>query len=277
MSGEEQKWVVLIQKKPRGPFTEHEINRLLDEGIVSRTDLAIRIDSTDSTMASQWRLLWQFREFDRRVNEEKINAAPAVVERREEALPTVISKKIEAILPEELHQIAPEDLIPKVSKNDPFIAKTEKLELPRLVKENTKAPHRYRFMYALLALSLVIFLGVRILYSFWGNTKTLETKEIEAVQSVPPPPSSAVRQRPESSLPRAPIPEVVREPLPPQPEPSSFSSRHDDDDRSRERDEEEEEKPKKKTKREVAKEESDEGEEADTGDKAREVEVEEEE
>src|SRR5438105_2631673 len=42
--GDQKQWIVLIQKSPRGPFTETEVNQLIDEGVVRTTDLGFQFD-----------------------------------------------------------------------------------------------------------------------------------------------------------------------------------------------------------------------------------------
>src|SRR3954466_12194640 len=113
MAGEgKNRWIVLLDKSPRGPLTAEEIQALLDKGIVRRNDIAYQLpDSPDSKATTEWKLLWQFADFDRRSEPKNVaNAAP--MERRVQE-PTEITRSPLAELPEDLLNISPEDLLPK--------------------------------------------------------------------------------------------------------------------------------------------------------------------
>lgn len=108
--GEQKKtWVVLIQKKPRGPLQEAEIRALIEQQIVRRNDLAYEVGSSSQ---AQWKFLWQYPEFDARIGE--VRPPPAVLEKRKES-PPAQNERLEQVIAEEvpadLLAIRPEDLV----------------------------------------------------------------------------------------------------------------------------------------------------------------------
>lgn len=110
------RWIVLLNKSPKGPFVADEIRALLEQQIIRRNDIAYQLpNDTDSKSPTEWKLLWQFPEFNRRRDTPEAMAKPLVAsavevipsERRSETPPTLVD------IPAELLNIAPEDLIPK--------------------------------------------------------------------------------------------------------------------------------------------------------------------
>jgi hypothetical protein len=116
------RWIILVNKSPRGPLTETEVRALLAQGVVRHNDLAYRVDAEDPKEKSDWKLLWQFEEFDRRApdpfNKKKVEkteptAAKPVEERRVKLTDEELRQQGLEQLPADLMDIAPEELIPR--------------------------------------------------------------------------------------------------------------------------------------------------------------------
>ena len=67
---QEYRWIVLIQKAPKGPFTALEVNALMEKGVLRYNDLGVRILKGDEKSNTGWKFLWQYPEFERRLPEE---------------------------------------------------------------------------------------------------------------------------------------------------------------------------------------------------------------
>jgi len=110
-------WVILIDKKPRGPFSQEEVEDLIDSGEIGRNTLAFETTPDGKVALSGWKLLWQFSQFDRRQVKEGETAKPVEKERREEKPSEAISKEAEKRLPEEISDISPEQLVLHIQKS----------------------------------------------------------------------------------------------------------------------------------------------------------------
>jgi hypothetical protein len=108
------RWIVLLNKSPKGPLSEEEIRALLKQGIVRRNDIAYRIPPEgDNKAQTEWKLLWQFPEFDRRADQPAAVAAESTAERRILEPAVEATRKALTEIPPDLLNIAPEDLLPK--------------------------------------------------------------------------------------------------------------------------------------------------------------------
>ncbi len=121
----ESRWVVLLNKSPKGPLTESEVKALLENGILRPNDAGFQVsEGTGENPVSDWKLLWQFPEFDRRRNEPTEPPSPApkppeaagagsgkAEERRRQMPPEEAKKRLMEILPTDLAAINPEDLL----------------------------------------------------------------------------------------------------------------------------------------------------------------------
>lgn len=105
----ESRWIVLIDKTPRGPLTEAEVRTLIEQKIVRVNDLASKLEARVEGKKAEWKFLWQFPEFDRRRDRDGTTKAP-VEERREKKDEAKLEEKKQQLLPEELEGIHPEDL-----------------------------------------------------------------------------------------------------------------------------------------------------------------------
>ena len=157
MSTAPKQYIVLINKSPRGPFTESEVKRLIDESIVRRTDVAFEVDLNNPKASSPWRLLWQFPAFDRRA-EMKSSQPPA--ERRVEA-PQATEEAVRKTLPQEFLDISPEELIPRASRQTP-VRDIDPVEsaLPAVEEISQETSHRFGHLFWGGALVFLILLSL---------------------------------------------------------------------------------------------------------------------
>jgi hypothetical protein len=112
-------WIVLIEKVPRGPLSQSDIELLIERGVVRRNDLAMQVASIDGKHESAWKFIWQYTPFDRRRNQTATPAANAKPpapqpERRKMVDPKTLSEPPKVTeLPDEILNITPEELILK--------------------------------------------------------------------------------------------------------------------------------------------------------------------
>lgn len=109
-------WIVLVDKSPRGPLSFEEVSALLDEKIISRTDLALFVSNENSEEKADWKFLWQYPEFDLRLKRTENSPPPLKLEKRKPQSSLQIQAQISDTLPEEIAMISPEDLIVSVKK-----------------------------------------------------------------------------------------------------------------------------------------------------------------
>lgn len=106
-----KKWVVLVDKSPRGPFTQEEINDLLKQQLLKRNDLAFLISDPSQSEGGAWKFLWQFSCFDLRQNENKVPPPAAVLEKRKEKTEAELLTSLQDSIPVDLKSIEIEELI----------------------------------------------------------------------------------------------------------------------------------------------------------------------
>ncbi len=112
------KWIVLVQRIPRGPFSVDEVKALLSEGLIRHNDVGVQVESDNHRINSGWKLLWQFPEFDRRLPQNQPPEKPKPVEVAPAEAPKVfphkrvpmsadeVQRRINAQLPNELAELA---------------------------------------------------------------------------------------------------------------------------------------------------------------------------
>ncbi len=188
------RWIVLLNKSPKGPFVADEIRALLEQQILRRNDIAYQLPAdTDSKSPTEWKLLWQFAEFDRRRDLPAAGSKPAatpsmvedVPERRRESTPTITD------VPAELLNIAPEELIPKSTALTALAAPLDRgeisdpsngMERPDL--ESMHAAFSAKWIFGSLGTLMIAVVGW-MLYSSGGNRAT-PVPAPRAVASSPP-------------------------------------------------------------------------------------------
>ncbi len=160
------KWIVIINRMPKGPLEREEIVALIDEGIIRRNDLACLVLESKSEK-SEWKFLWQFPDFDRRITENREVspelAASREEERRQLASVVELTRKKSTLLPEELASIRPEDLIFRATSSsasgDVTAAEMEERNLARTEKTTSGS---LKWIISLLILGGITFLGMKM-------------------------------------------------------------------------------------------------------------------
>lgn len=128
-------WIVLLNKVPRGPLSEDQVRALIKEGHLRTNDIAYEVpiksdDPNAVKVTAEWKLLWQFPEFDRRNEKEAktswagtgtpASAEKIAEERRHEPTEEELKQKARDPLPPEMLDIAPEDLVVHSTTNEPL-------------------------------------------------------------------------------------------------------------------------------------------------------------
>jgi len=167
-----RRWVVLVQRRPRGPIGEAEVQALLSQGLVRTNDLAFEVSPENGKALTDWKMLWQFPEFDRRAKDgvplkatgdSALWSSPAPDSERRTPAPTKsIEERVKEALPEELLNITPEDLIPRQGLGGPGtrLAQVEAEDLGDARSENSEGSKPMRWagmgLGALVGLSLLV-------------------------------------------------------------------------------------------------------------------------
>jgi len=113
-----RRWIVLLNKAPKGPFSAEEIRELLTKGVIRRNDLASVVAEADGKK-SEWKLIWQYIEFDRRAGLQPVNATNTKENSDRRKMLSAEEQRAAALkaLPENWQNIAPEDLLPHSTSN----------------------------------------------------------------------------------------------------------------------------------------------------------------
>lgn len=113
-----RRWIVLLNKAPKGPFSADEIRELLTKGVIRRNDLASVVAEADGKK-SEWKLIWQYSEFDRRAGLQPVNATNTKENTDRRKTLSAEEQRAAALkaLPENWQDIAPEDLLPHSTSN----------------------------------------------------------------------------------------------------------------------------------------------------------------
>ena len=270
-------WVILLNKSPRGPFSEGEVLNLIEQKLVRPNDMGLLISGTSK---SNWNLLKTYPEF-KGAFEGQGSSVPL------SGIPTPTAeegsynrKPTPAPELSELPDIKPEDLIPRTTRNvfenrlDEAAVEAMQ-ELPSLRRDSPFG--LLKRLSPLLGLFLLFFVGFEI---FRPKTEAPEASlekqvEIGSIGAMDPPKAQArtaaslPRQQsakraveettPESSLPAPPPPSDPAPPLDDRAREEKTSeladrgSRKDDDDRYSEDDSDEEVRLRKKAKKRLKK------------------------
>jgi len=177
-------WIVLVNKSPRGPLTFEEVSALLNEKLISRTDLALAVSSEKSEEKSDWKFLWQYPEFDLRAQRAVNNPPPLDIktEQRKAQNESEIKAKISSSLPEEIAMISPEDLIVSIKKVRPkgpaplMVREKEEEEEDDSLPYANAQPGNAKWGYAVLGLLILMVGG-------WIKSTFFEVPEIETTKN----------------------------------------------------------------------------------------------
>ncbi len=253
-----------MNKVPRGPLSYEQIRALMKEGLIRHNDIAFLVPDKslpgDEKQPSEWKLLWQFPEFDRRLEADEKKEKPAKPEysgastpeamklaepeRRREMPPEEAKEKTRESLPPEMLDIAPEDLVVHSTTHQEsanFSAAPE--ERPKISLPEFNLPSS-RVVWAMGGI-LILLVTVGVMRMRGGKTSGPEAprqfagQEMNRIDRAPGAvkrnlPSARTPSQPASRLsgggagprpvsPRAPEPRI----------PASSSSRDDDGDRDR--------------------------------------------
>lgn len=172
-----QKWVVILDKYPRGPFSEDEIQQLIEQKHLRRNDLAMLIPS-DPQERSDWKFIWQFSQFDLRHKEPEKAPPIAVLEKRKPRSDGQIKVEAEDKIPLDLRSIQIEDLIVKVNtapkKEFHFENRPEKTTAEKPFKDSALASKVGSGFFVILALGAMLGVG-------WREVKKIRSDSTKSV------------------------------------------------------------------------------------------------
>ena len=234
------RWIVLLNISPKGPLTEEEIRTLLEQGVLRRNDLAYLLAADAGTKTpTEWKLLWQFPEFDRRREEPVSPLSVPLADRRTKEPDAHLEPFSE--LPLDLQSIAAEDLLPKSSAIGEEVRATEDAREVVINEERPEfdagANSRSTWIFGTFALTFTSLLGLMVYSSFFQNARgpAPNAPAAEARRSPTAAASPAVRttvRTPGSSMVRPPRPSQrspYEEPPPPiREEPERIEADHGD-------------------------------------------------
>lgn len=232
-----RRWIVLIDRVPRGPLLKNEIDVLIKEGIIRRNDLAMQVEALDPQTESAWKFLWQYSEFDRRkgISESTPSQSQAAQTPDRRAKPNSTVDPFSAdLLPDAILKITPEELVLRASP----VPSTRDEEAPQpVVQQNNLSRTRESLLAYSSSSSLtwaislgVVLVGVGFSYFFFNPkeeripktpaTITSEEDPMRNTANLPTelPLSGKLQVKPSSpnntppSLPKAPPAEPIREP-----------------------------------------------------------------
>ncbi len=96
MTNVQKKWVIIINKQLKGPFTAQEIEAMFNKNMLSRNDIAMVVDeNVNDPFNRNWKFLWQFSEFERRKEQPKVKTPVSEERRKTTPLPKIDEKLLE--------------------------------------------------------------------------------------------------------------------------------------------------------------------------------------
>ena len=234
---DDRKWVVLVQKVPRGPMDESEIQALLQQRLITHNDLAFLISIKDPRAPSEWKFLWQFSEFDRRKprpdgQPDQMAVKYAAVRKpiSEEEIKRRAKEALKEALPLKLIDISPSDLLPHITsefrlptERELGLASSTQEEKP-LLNSSWHFPWGWTVTIGVTA-ALFFFvrsMNLRSLFSF--KSPAVSASHGSPDQTPEHPQMSFGTPHPvrgQASLPTARPPEPMKRPPPPEAEPES--------------------------------------------------------
>jgi hypothetical protein len=181
------RWIVLVQKTPKGPFTTEELQSLIEQGLVRRNDVAFQVLEGSQKAHTGWKFIWQFEEFERRNPDE--NSSPRPNEPEEERRTNPRREITLEELPPEIAAIQPDDLV--LGRRDPF-AQNETVEMNEQ-KIESSPKNRFGWVYAGVGLA-----GLVLVYWFQSGRQIANTLSPKPpTPSRPPASVQATRKLPE--------------------------------------------------------------------------------
>lgn len=168
----QKKWIILINKSPRGPFIETEIRDLLKQGIVRHNDLAFLVTERPEEGHAQWKFMWQFPEFDSRAGEKNNPPPAAVLEKRTPKTESQIKAQVDENVPVDLKAITIDDLILRVNSAPKREVLVTKIGEEKERYQSTSFPgHQAAFnskvtsvLFAMIAVIGILYAGFKEFY-----------------------------------------------------------------------------------------------------------------
>jgi hypothetical protein len=163
----QNRWILLINKTPRGPLTELEVKTLLRDGHVRINDIAFKLSPENPKLQSEWKFLWQFAEFDRRRHDRQGAAAPPKQlevpvkesERRKSRTPGEIESQLRSHLSGALSHLTLRDLITTQKGRRPVTTEPVEAETAPVAEETPAEAAPSRGPWRLVA-GIAIALGM---------------------------------------------------------------------------------------------------------------------
>jgi len=218
-----KKWIILLNKSPRGPFSEDEIKELMTQGLLRPNDLGFLVPQEGEPQDSAWKFLWQFSEFDSRLKERENPPPPAVLEKRKPRSEAQIQKDIDEHVPLDLKTIRVEDLILKtqaVPKRD-FSSSKQREERETLSQkkiDSDSLPSKTRPLFAVLGMGAVAAFVFLVIQEFKATSSKTSSRNLTSSESPGESPSKGLKK---GSLPSARKAEELSKAAPKTPPPSS--------------------------------------------------------
>jgi hypothetical protein len=175
-------WIVLINKIPRGPFSEEDLKVLIQDNIIKKSDLVIEHQKSKEH-SSQWLFVWQALE----LQEPDFEKTQKRAEKKE---PQTLS---EPILEEELLRITPEELLVRTpTKQFEGELKFKKEEYED-TEDNYTSPTRlpYRSLVFPFVAVIAIAFGIQYTFKFINDSTTQKTVSAPAEVAAPEAPIMA--------------------------------------------------------------------------------------
>jgi len=178
---------------------EAEVQALLTQGMIRTNDLAFEVSPETGKALSDWKMLWQFPEFDRRAKAAAAAVAagkpvPTHPDRREPPSEKKIEELVKRALPEDLLNITPEDLIPRQGMGGPGskLPKLDESDLAELAGQDTGESHAaMRWIGMGLAAIVAVAIVSQWLSSSSSTSSSAPVSQVEETQRAPSSPQSA--------------------------------------------------------------------------------------
>jgi len=182
-------WLVIVHRKMRGPLTTAEIVLLLEQQVIRRNDIACEIDLDNKTKSTDWKLIWQFNEFDRRANQPKDEAQEKKREERRRDNPGKSPEETLREIPQELLDIDVSELIitPRNHLNQEFnLADSSRMAHEDATSSNPiKAYREYSWFYPTAGVFFLVVVGLKLWTPSQLKPQATQTPEVVALKLNP--------------------------------------------------------------------------------------------
>lgn len=176
-----KRWIVLVDKSPRGPFTEEEINDLLKQQLLQRNDLAFLISNPGQSEGGTWKFLWQFSCFDLRQNEAKVPPPAAILEKRTQRTEAEVQTSIQDSIPVDLKSIQIEELIVRAGQGPKKEFNFSKALENKMDEDSHEGPKESAFASSAASFALVLVAVAGMGVVGYREIKKIRTTSDQAV------------------------------------------------------------------------------------------------